>query len=130
MWNPRSITANRTARTVILGTALLIMPAHAQYPGWPQSPQPSPEEIEFYREMTIKAARMAVQDEAAKVKVTTLILRMGFSCEHRPSVLARPLRTALMLVAMSRRLAVVPKGSFIIMQATLGCSPHSTMAIL
>jgi hypothetical protein len=70
-------------RIALLATAMawsLAVPAHpSERPARGYNAPASKEEIEFYREMTIKAAKMAVQDDAAKVEITFFTLIMSFS---------------------------------------------------
>ena len=68
--------------TAVIGMcAGLTMPAYSQTSDLPWRPHrdPSQQEINLHREMTIRAAREAVQDDAAEVEITFLNLRMGFS---------------------------------------------------
>jgi hypothetical protein len=68
-------------RIALLATALAwssIVPAYSK-PGDRRgyNQPPSDQEIELYRDMTVKAAKMAVQDNAAKVEITFFTLIMS-----------------------------------------------------
>ncbi len=71
---------SRIAIAVVLVATELTMPAHSQLPdGLRLLPErPSQEQIDYLRDLTIKAARMAVQDDAAKVEITTLVVGVDY----------------------------------------------------
>jgi hypothetical protein len=76
MCNLYSITMTRAAIIVALGAGLMMMPAYSQNPP-PRSViimRPDQQHINFFRDLTIKAAREAVQDNAARVEITTLMV--------------------------------------------------------
>ncbi len=71
---------SRIAIAVVLVATELTKPAHSQLPdGLRLLPErPSQEQIDYLRDLTIKAARMAVQDDAAKVEITTLVVGVDY----------------------------------------------------
>jgi hypothetical protein len=62
----------------VIGMCAGLTQAYSQTSELTWNREPSQQEINLHQEMTIRAAREAVQDDAAKVEITFFSLRMGF----------------------------------------------------
>ena len=122
-------------RIAVLATALaawsLATPAHPQTIDWQRSfREPDQKEIDRYREMTINAAKMAVHDETAKVKITALVLRMGFvgyphACGFVTASGARPQGFIYGYSGQARLFDSLKDGQFIEAMGSCGLLPPS-----